>query len=221
MVTVVVICFCGTCFAFVRDSCGIVQDVTSYYIDMSAAAAGKIAGLRTPTLAVASLDDPIMTADGSPIAELKNIQGLFILLTRCVPVRPRIKMLLTSDKLYVGYACTSESNHGRSGSTCKRHFFGRSVCYIHTLLLERNCDTTSMYFDRFVCILSFPLGTSERALSACERTLDLYQKRFNFPACAHTTPSPNQERRPCGVANRVAPQQKQVELDEHNFLGLL
>lgn len=62
----------------------VVQDVTSYYADMSAAAAGKIAGLRTPTLAVSSLDDPIMTADGSPIAELKNIEGLFILLTRCV-----------------------------------------------------------------------------------------------------------------------------------------
>ena len=41
-------------------------------------------GLRTPTLAVSSLDDPIMTADGSPVAELKNIEGLFILLTRCV-----------------------------------------------------------------------------------------------------------------------------------------
>lgn len=60
------------------------QDVTSYYHDMSAAAGGKIAGLRTPTLAVSSLDDPIMTAESAPIAELKNIEGLFILLTRCV-----------------------------------------------------------------------------------------------------------------------------------------
>ncbi len=58
------------------------QDVTAYYVDMSAAAGGKIAGLRTPTLAVSSLDDPIMTADGSPVADLKNIEGLFILLTR-------------------------------------------------------------------------------------------------------------------------------------------
>ena len=58
------------------------QDVESYYFDMSAAAGGKISGLKTPTLAVSSLDDPIMTADGSPVAELKNIEGLFILLTR-------------------------------------------------------------------------------------------------------------------------------------------
>lgn len=56
----------------------------AYYADMSAAADGKIAGLRTPTLAVTSLDDPIMTADGSPIAEVDTIKNLFILLTRCV-----------------------------------------------------------------------------------------------------------------------------------------
>ncbi|CAN0346745.1 unnamed protein product [Ectocarpus sp. 13 AM-2016] len=54
----------------------------AYYADMSAAADGKIAGLRTPTLAVTSLDDPIMTADGSPIAEVDTIKNLFILLTR-------------------------------------------------------------------------------------------------------------------------------------------
>lgn len=59
------------------------QDVTSYYVDMSAAA-GKMTGLKTPTLAVSSLDDPIMTADGSPIAEVTSIEALFILLTRCV-----------------------------------------------------------------------------------------------------------------------------------------
>ncbi|CAM9152607.1 unnamed protein product [Ectocarpus sp. 12 AP-2014] len=57
-------------------------DVMAYYADMSAAADGKIAGLRTPTLAVTSLDDPIMTADGSPIAEVDTIKNLFILLTR-------------------------------------------------------------------------------------------------------------------------------------------
>eukprot|EP00903_Cladosiphon_okamuranus_P014215 g13207.t1 len=56
-------------------------DVASYYFDMSAAAGGKITGLRTPTLAVSSLDDPIMTAGGSPVSEL-NIENLFILLTR-------------------------------------------------------------------------------------------------------------------------------------------
>ncbi|CAM9274661.1 unnamed protein product [Ectocarpus sp. 8 AP-2014] len=43
---------------------------------MSAAADDKIEGLRTPTLAVTSLDDPIMTADGSPIAEVDTIKNL-------------------------------------------------------------------------------------------------------------------------------------------------
>ncbi|CAM9822883.1 unnamed protein product [Hapterophycus canaliculatus] len=57
-------------------------DVKSYYNDMSAAADGKIAGLRTPTLAVSSLDDPIMTGGGWPSASLKETKDLFILLTR-------------------------------------------------------------------------------------------------------------------------------------------
>lgn len=60
------------------------KDVTSYYIDMSASGEGKIAGLRTPTLAVSSRDDPIM--DGSPTAALKNVEDLFVLTTKYVQV---------------------------------------------------------------------------------------------------------------------------------------
>lgn len=55
---------------------------------MSAAAEDKIAGLRTPTLAVSSLDDPIMTSDGSAAAARKNIEGLFVLVTKCVLFLP-------------------------------------------------------------------------------------------------------------------------------------
>lgn len=58
------------------------KSVVDYYIDMSAAAEGKIAGLKTPLLAVSALDDPIMTAAGSPIDDLETVEDLFILLTR-------------------------------------------------------------------------------------------------------------------------------------------
>ncbi|CAM9385673.1 unnamed protein product [Pylaiella littoralis] len=58
------------------------SDVTGYYVDMSAAAEDKIAGLRIPMLAVSSFDDPIMTSDGSPEAALTNVEDLFILVTR-------------------------------------------------------------------------------------------------------------------------------------------
>lgn len=60
------------------------KTVLDYYVDMSAAADGKIAGLRTPLLAVSALDDPIMTAAGSPIEDLEMIEDLFILLTKWV-----------------------------------------------------------------------------------------------------------------------------------------
>lgn len=49
---------------------------------MSAAATGKSSELRTPTPAVSSLDNSIMTADGSPVGELKTGGGLVSLLTR-------------------------------------------------------------------------------------------------------------------------------------------
>lgn len=56
--------------------------MTDYYIDMSAAAENKILGLRTPMLTVSALDDPIMTAAGSPIDIVEDVEDLFILLTR-------------------------------------------------------------------------------------------------------------------------------------------
>lgn len=59
-----------------------VQSVTDYYIDMSAAAEGKLAGLRTPMLAVSAMDDPIMTAGGLPIDEMEKTKDLYVLLTR-------------------------------------------------------------------------------------------------------------------------------------------
>lgn len=48
---------------------------------MSAAAQNKILGLKTPLLAVSALDDPIMTAAGSPIGA-EGLEDLYILLTR-------------------------------------------------------------------------------------------------------------------------------------------
>lgn len=41
------------------------------------------------------------------------------------------------------------------------------------------------------------------------------------PARTSTPAPPHQERRPRGVADGVAPQQEQVELDEYNIVGLL
>lgn len=58
------------------------QHVADYYVDMSAGAEGKMVGLKTPTLAVSALDDPIMDLGSSPIGELNRIENLFILLTR-------------------------------------------------------------------------------------------------------------------------------------------
>lgn len=57
--------------------------MTDYYIDMSAGAENKILGLKTPLLAVSALDDPIMTAAGSPI-DAEEVKDLYILLTRYV-----------------------------------------------------------------------------------------------------------------------------------------
>lgn len=69
---------CNCAFATVH----VHKTVIDYYIDMSAAAEGKIAGLKTPLLAVSALDDPIMSAAGSPIDDLEKIGDLYILLTR-------------------------------------------------------------------------------------------------------------------------------------------
>lgn len=63
---------------------GLVKSVSDYYVDMSAAAEGKLAGLRTPMLAVSAMDDPIMTAGGLPIDEMEKTKDLYILLTRYV-----------------------------------------------------------------------------------------------------------------------------------------
>lgn len=49
---------------------------------MSAAAEGKLAGLRTPMLAVSAMDDPIMTAGGLPIDDMEKTKDLYVLLTR-------------------------------------------------------------------------------------------------------------------------------------------
>ena len=61
-----------------------------YYIDMSAAAEGKISGLKTPLLAVSAVDDPITTPERSPMDEIAQVDDLYFLLTRCggVSIRP-------------------------------------------------------------------------------------------------------------------------------------
>lgn len=208
------------------------QDVTSYYVDMSAAADDKIAGLRTPTLAVSSLDDPIMTGGGWPSASLKETKDLFVLLTRYALVAGH-EFRRVGCSLSCGRFCDNASNWQRRvkrgtdnrSQVDRKRDTGGSGRFSH-----RSVDDLSYHLclksrpphhdDRWTILLKARIPSRAWArdtglLKDNPRTLQL--KQFSTSHLSLDERSLTQQKRgPCGMADGMVSYPQQMGLDEHD-----